>query len=99
MKEYKNELDEHMEMIRFAGQFAAQVILDVDIHVNLQLCKPFVKQVCYFFVFICNLLNKITLHCTTRKKGPSKCHSRISMMIISWGCAVITNDRDVPPSP
>ena len=45
MKGYKTTLDERLELLRFIGQLAAQVIMDDEIYIGIQLSKAFIKQV------------------------------------------------------
>jgi len=45
MREREKELDMLLLKIAFAGKFVAQVILDNEINVQMQLCKPLVKLI------------------------------------------------------
>ena len=52
-RDYEKELKERLDQMNYIGQIIAQVVLDHDVNISLQLAKPFVKKVsedCCFLV-------------------------------------------------
>ena len=45
LRDYEKESKERLDQMNYIGQIIAQVVLDHDVNISLQLAKPFVKKV------------------------------------------------------